>query len=183
MRWRELVQMEVKVAAGAGRHTWNRLRPRGLAMGTALQGKQGRSAGVVVIQDDTSGSVGKSEKEQYAGAIVAAMRQLQPKEIIILDVDTTVRQERRPRDVAELARMLSEGGFKGGGGTDMGAAFAWCHKHDVKPDTLITLTDGQTPWPDATSPAKRALWVLTTPGIRPPAHCGSWVYMPSDEVE
>jgi predicted metal-dependent peptidase len=76
--------------------------------------------------------------------------------------------------------MLTDLGFKGGGSTRMEMGFEWCKEKGINPDTVIILTDGYTPWPEDHAPAKRALWVITTPGVEAPEACGQTIYMPLD---
>lgn len=42
----------------------------------------------------------------------------------------------------------------GGGGTDLRAGFAKALRRSPRPDVIVALTDGQTPWPDARPPCR-----------------------------
>jgi predicted metal-dependent peptidase len=180
VNWRNFVETNVKAAAGRVSTTWRRTKLRAMTVQAVLPGRQDERTGVLVLQNDTSGSVGREEKEQYAGHVVGVMRQLRPKRIIMLDTDHEVQQVREPASLDELKSMLVEHGYKGGGGTSMEAGFDWCKANDITPDCVITLTDGYTSWPRGHAPAKRALWCITTPGIKAPEGCGVSVYMPLD---
>ena len=176
LKYRQFITQEIK-ALGRGWSTWSRLSPSSYATGRALPGKVGKRTGTLVFQCDVSGSVGLQEMMQVAGVAVDATTQLTPKRIIVLDVDARVQQVREPKSPAELRRVLLTG-FKGGGGTDMRKGFEWCRDNLKEKHTVITVTDGGTPWPTDHQPAERALWVITVPGVKAPEAAGVSVYMP-----
>lgn len=178
INWRDVVRTHIRAACGRDRVTWARFRKRSLAMGTVLPGKTGNRAGVVVLQIDTSGSIGPAEMEQWVGALIDIFKQTQPKVLHVLEVDAEVKRDYVIKDATELRGMLSRGDvqkMKGGGGTDMRMAFHWCESKGITPDTLITLTDGYTPFPSAITPAKDAVWAITSPGITAPAGVSVWL--------
>jgi predicted metal-dependent peptidase len=179
IKWRQHFRHEVKASAGRGHSTWNNLSRRSLTLGSAMPGRISKRHGLCVFQADCSGSVDQAEMEQVAGCAVDVMKQVSFERMIVLDTDGAVQQVREPKDAQELHRMLMTG-FKGGGGTKMEAGFEWCKEKKLRPATIITVTDGHTSWPRDMSPAKHALWVITTPGIVAPKEAGTSVYMPLD---
>jgi predicted metal-dependent peptidase len=51
----------------------------------------------------------------------------------------------------------------GGGGTDLRTGFAEAVRSSPRPDVLVALTDGQTPWPEARPPARTVVGLFARP--------------------
>jgi len=58
-------------------------------------------------------------------------------------------------DPKQIEKILA-----GGGGTDMGIGIDAAMKLKQKPDIIIVLTDGQTPWPNRPPKAKTIIGLL-----------------------
>jgi predicted metal-dependent peptidase len=63
-------------------------------------------------------------------------------ELIVLTADVAIHEVARLRGAADLPIV-------GGGGTDLRPALAHLADHRRRPDLVIVLTDGFTPWPEA----------------------------------
>jgi predicted metal-dependent peptidase len=100
---------------------------------------------------DTSGSVSDAElgsallEVASIGRAVGGRRDL----VTVLPCDAAARIV-HPLCRAEGIPLL------GGGGTDMRTGFAAALRTTPRPDVVVILTDGQTPWPD-TQPACRTV--------------------------
>jgi predicted metal-dependent peptidase len=70
---------------------------------------------------------------------------------------------------AQSVRSLATITLQGGGGTDMGAGLAAAAKLRPRPDLVVVLTDGFTPWPAAAPDGIRVIVGLMSPGGRTPA--------------
>ena len=75
--------------------------------------------------------------------------------MLYVDSDVAGMQQFRNGQIA-VHTVKPEGGL----GTDMTAAFRWCTENRIKPDALIVLTDGYTPY--GTAPGYPVLWAMTT---------------------
>jgi predicted metal-dependent peptidase len=73
---------------------------------------------------------------------------------------------------AQLVRSASEITLVGGGGTDLTVGIDAAVQSSPRPDLVVVITDGWTPWPTSTLRTIRALAVLL--GENPPAPPG-WV--------
>lgn len=146
--WRkELAQVlhRTVVRAGQDLHTMARPSRRQSAYKPFIMpGKRSIRPEIAVIVD-TSGSIGDAELSQAVSEVVAIVRANGYNEITVMSVDAdvhTVKKVRRKEDI-QLA---------GGGGTDMGIGLKAASKLKPKPDIVIVLTDGITPWPEKKPP-------------------------------
>ncbi|NUT45921.1 MAG: hypothetical protein HOV94_01190, partial [Saccharothrix sp.] len=51
----------------------------------------------------------------------------------------------------------------GGGGTDLRSGFTQALRANPRPDVIVTLTDGQTPWPDTRPPCRTVVGLFPRP--------------------
>ena len=117
---------------------------------------------VVGVILDTSGSMGTVMVDQGLAEIGAVLK-ASKSEVIFVDVDSRATKPRKIRTAAELR-------IGGGGGTDMREGYKALAEGKAKPDLVICITDGDTPWPDAPIPHTRNIVVLTTTPHSPPPH-------------
>ncbi|MBC9717366.1 hypothetical protein H9Y04_33040 [Streptomyces sp. TRM66268-LWL] len=151
--WRELLGAAIRSAAsapGVGEdYTYGRPARRSASLpGIILPSLRRRPPRVSVVID-TSASV--SDAELGAALIeVAAISQTVGGR---RDLVTVV-----PCDsAAHLVHPLCRGEgipLLGGGGTDLRAGFAKALRAKARPDVIVALTDGQTPWPKERPPAR-----------------------------
>lgn len=147
-QWRELLGAAVRSAtpgAGAGEdYTYGRPSRRSAGLpGVVLPSLRRRPPRVSVIID-TSASVSDAELGSALHEVAAISRAVGGRRdlITVLPCDAS----------AEIAHSLcrSEGiPLIGGGGTDLRTGFAKALRAQAKPDVIVILTDGQTPWPSA----------------------------------
>lgn len=118
----------------------------------------------VAMVVDTSGSMGDDMLGQALGEVNGVLRSLGlgRRDLRVVCCDAQAYEAQRVFDVRAVR-------LAGGGGTDMGAGLAAAAALRPKPDLVIVLTDGHTPWPSAAPPGTRVVVGLmdrtgTTPG-------------------
>ncbi|MFF4800607.1 VWA-like domain-containing protein [Streptomyces sp. NPDC001351] len=146
--WRELLGAAVRSAAsgaGAGEdYSYGRPARRSASLpGVVLPSLRRRPPRVSVIID-TSGSVSDAELGSALLEVAAISRAVGGRR----DLVTVVPCDAAARIAHPLCR--AEGiPLMGGGGTDLRTGFAKALRTRPRPDVVVVLTDGQTPWPDA----------------------------------
>ena len=151
--WRQLLGAAVRAAAsgsGAGDdYDYGRPARRSASLpGVVLPGMRRRPPRVCVVVD-TSGSVSDAELGSALLEVAAISRALGGRRDLVgvlpCDAAATV--------VHTLCR--TEGiPLTGGGGTDLRAGFEAALRSRPRPDVIVALTDGQTPWPPARPPCR-----------------------------
>ncbi|MCX4702843.1 VWA-like domain-containing protein [Streptomyces sp. NBC_01373] len=153
--WRELLAAAIRSAAsgpGAGAdYTYGRPSRRSASVpGAVLPSLRRRPPRVSVIID-TSGSVSDAELGSAILEVAAISRAVGGRR----DLVSVLPCDAAARVVHPLCR--GEGiPLMGGGGTDLRTGFAKALRSRPRPDVVVVLTDGQTPWPD-TRPACRTV--------------------------
>ncbi|GAA3990518.1 VWA-like domain-containing protein [Allokutzneria multivorans] len=153
--WRELLGAAIRTAVsgpGVGEdYTYGRPSRRSAGLpGVVLPSLRRKPPRVRVIVD-TSGSVSDSELGSALVEIAAIVRAVGGRRdlVSVLSCDAA----------AHVTHSLchAEGiPLVGGGGTDLRAGFATALRTSPRPDVVVVLTDGQTPWPEA-QPACRTV--------------------------
>ncbi|MER5893395.1 VWA-like domain-containing protein [Streptomyces sp. NPDC001876] len=153
--WRELLGAAVRSAAsgaGAGEdYTYGRPSRRSAGMpGVVLPSLRRRPPRVSVVID-TSGSVSDTELGSALLEVAAISRAVGGRRdlVSVLPCDASARVV-HPLCRAEGIPLV------GGGGTDLRTGFAKALRTQPRPDVIVVLTDGQTPWPSA-QPACRTV--------------------------
>ncbi|MEO3874820.1 VWA-like domain-containing protein [Nonomuraea sp. B12E4] len=153
--WRELLGAAVRSAAcgpGAGEdYTYGRPSRRSAGLpGVILPSLRRRPPRVSVVID-TSGSVSDAELGSALLEVAAIARALGGRRdlVRVLSCDAAA-QVVQPLCRAEGLSLV------GGGGTDLRTGFAQALRATPRPDVIVILTDGQTPWP-GTRPACRTV--------------------------
>ena len=130
----------------------------------------------VTLVIDTSGSMGRTEISSAVNEAMGIVDTLKTEVDIIncdaISYDTQVIRNRRQKIKLE-----------GGGGTDMGAGIEAAMASPEKPDLIVVLTDGWTPWPD-TKPKSEVFVGLIHPRKHAPPNPPKWartVHIHTDE--
>ncbi|MFJ8578400.1 VWA-like domain-containing protein [Micromonospora sp. NPDC093277] len=151
--WRELLGAAVRSAVsapGLGEdYTYGRPSRRSAgAPGVILPALRRRPPRVCVIID-TSGSVSDAELGSAVLEVAAISRAVGGRRdlVAVLPCDAAA-QVVRPLCRAEDIPLV------GGGGTDLRAGFARALRDRPRPDVIVVLTDGQTPWPTSRPPSR-----------------------------
>ncbi|NEA53636.1 hypothetical protein G3I60_05575 [Streptomyces sp. SID13666] len=151
--WRELLGAAVRSAAsssGAGEdYSYGRPSRRSAGVpGTVLPSLRRRPPRVAVVID-TSGSVSDAELGSALLEVAAISRAVGGRR----DLITVVLCDAAARIVHPLCQ--GEGiPLMGGGGTDLRSGFAKALRAQSRPDVIVVLTDGQTPWPSSRPPCR-----------------------------
>ncbi|MEV6107072.1 VWA-like domain-containing protein [Streptomyces sp. NPDC051940] len=143
--WRALLGAAVRSAAsapGAGEdYSYGRPSRRSTAVKGAVLPSLRRRPPRVSVVIDTSGSVSDSELGSALLEVTAISRAVggRSDQVTVVPCDAAARVA-HPLCRAEGIPLL------GGGGTDLRTGFATALR--TRPDVVVVLTDGQTPWPD-----------------------------------
>ncbi|MFI6339538.1 VWA-like domain-containing protein [Streptomyces sp. NPDC050535] len=161
--WRELLGAAVRSAAsgsGAGEdYTYGRPSRRSAGVPGAVLPSLRRRPPRVCVVIDTSGSVSDAELGSALLEVAAISRAVGGRR----DLITVVPCDASARIAHPLCR--AEGiPLLGGGGTDLRSGFAKALRTGSRPDVIVALTDGQTPWPSTRPPCR------TVVGLFPRRH-------------
>jgi predicted metal-dependent peptidase len=146
--WRALLGAAIRSAAtgsGAGQdYTYGRPSRRSTSLpGVVLPSLRRRPPRVSVVVD-TSGSVSDTELGSALLEVAAITRAVGGRRDLVSVISCDAAAHRvRPICAGEGITLL------GGGGTDLRAGFAAALKARPRPDVVVALTDGQTPWPES----------------------------------
>ncbi|MFH8389687.1 VWA-like domain-containing protein [Streptomyces sp. NPDC018036] len=158
--WRELLGAAVRSAAsgpGAGEdYTYGRPSRRSASLpGVVLPSLRRRPPRVSVVID-TSGSVSDAELGSALLEVSAISRAVGGRR----DLVTVVPCDAAARIAHPLCR--AEGiPLLGGGGTDLRSGFAVALRVRPRPDVVVVLTDGQTPWPAERPPCRTVVGLFS----------------------
>jgi predicted metal-dependent peptidase len=117
----------------------------------------------VALVIDTSGSMSDSMLGQALGEVTGVLRSLgvARRNLRVIACDAQAYQAQQVRDLRAIR-------LAGGGGTDMGAGLDAAAALRPRPDLVIVLTDGYTPWRSAPPPGMRVVVGLMDRGGKTP---------------
>jgi predicted metal-dependent peptidase len=156
VRWEPLLAGAVRRAAGwaNGRtdYTYSRPSRRQSTSPRILLPGMRRPLPSVAVVIDTSGSVDDTLLGQALGEVEGALRGLGVGEssLAVFSCDAAVHQVQR-------VRRASDAQLAGGGGTDMRVGIRAAHQQRPRPDVIVVLTDGWTPWPEQPPPGSAVI--------------------------
>ncbi|BCW95485.1 MAG: VWA-like domain-containing protein [Fimbriimonadales bacterium] len=173
VNWREQLKRVVRGAISEGfgqRLDYSLRRPnRRLSVyhPLYLPSLQGEYRPRVACVVDTSGSISVRELTQALAEVRAVLEQLRVP-ITIIPCDAV------PYEAIQVMRgsdwLKVREGLRGGGGTDMVAGLQAALALTPKPDAVIVLTDGYTPFPTERPKDTVVIWALWQYGDREPPH-------------
>lgn len=160
--WRQLLGAAVRSAAGAAGagedHSYRRPSRRSAAVPGVLLPSLRRMPPRVCVVIDTSGSVSDAELGSALLEVAAISRAVGGRRdlvsVISCDAAAGVAV---PLCRAENIELV------GGGGTDLRSGFARALRSRPRPDVIVALTDGQTPWPSAQPPCRTVVGLFPRP--------------------
>ena len=157
---------------GKDNSTWRRPNRRWLQHDMYLPTTLSESMGCLVVVRDTSGSIDELLASRFMSEVVAMCENVRPSLLHVLDCDTSIKRHLSfaPEQYSAVRDIKD---FKGGGGTDMPAALRYIEKNNLKPEAVIVLTDGFTPWPELVS--FPVLWGITSEGVKAPVGVSIYV--------
>jgi predicted metal-dependent peptidase len=144
--WRRMLRAAVRrgVADVAGRVDFTYRRPsrRAAALPDVVLPSLRQPLPTVAVVIDTSGSMSDDMLSQVLGEVAGLLSSVGVgrNRLHVVCCDAQAYQSQRVLKAREV-RLL------GGGGTDMGAGLAATNELRPRPDLVIVLTDGHTPWP------------------------------------
>jgi len=164
--WRDQLREFVQRTVGIGERTWKRPFKRRLVMapGVYTPGRISETMGELAIVIDTSGSISQDELNTFLSEVDSIVKEVSPRRAAIFWTDSKVAGIDDIDDTTNLLDLSP----KGGGGTDMEAAFPVIEEHILDCEAIIVLTDGYTSFDRANEPQCPVLWTSTTEGISPP---------------
>ncbi|MEU9375312.1 VWA-like domain-containing protein [Streptomyces sp. NPDC048255] len=151
--WRELLGAALRSAvsgSGAGDdYSYGRPSRRSAGVPGAILPSLRRRPPRVCVVIDTSGSVSDAELGSALHEVASISRAVGGRRdlVSVLSCDASA-QAVHPLCRAEGIELI------GGGGTDLRTGFAGALRARPRPDVVVVLTDGQTPWPDARPPCR-----------------------------
>ncbi len=163
--WRELLGAAIRSAASAPgvgeNYTYGRPSRRSASLpGIVLPSLRRRPPRVSIVID-TSGSVSDAELGTALLEVAAITQTLGGRRDLVNVV---------PCDAsAHLVHPLARGAgipLLGGGGTDLRAGFTRALRGGPRPDVIVALTDGQTPWPAQQPPCRTVVGLFPRFGYR-----------------
>ncbi len=141
------VRRAVGYAAGRGEYTYTRLS-RHRTPGIVLPGQR-RPVPRVALVVDTSASVDDALLTRALGEVDGVLRALGGTAVTVYAVDAAAQSISTVRRAVDVR-------LGGGGGTDMRVGLAVASAARPRPEVVVILTDGDTPWP-ASRPAGAAV--------------------------
>ncbi|WP_240810239.1 VWA-like domain-containing protein [Actinomadura sp. WMMA1423] len=160
--WRQLLGAAVRSAAGAPGtgedHSYRRPSRRAAAVPGVLLPSLRRKPPQVCVVIDTSGSVSDAELGSALLEVAAISRAVGGRRdlvsVISCDAAAGVAV---PLCRAENLQLI------GGGGTDLRSGFTRALRSRPRPDVIVALTDGQTPWPAEQPPCRTVVGLFPRP--------------------
>ena len=147
VRWQDVLSAAVRRAAGwangFSEYTYTRPSRRQAAVRHVVLPATRRPLPSVAIVVDTSGSVDDGMLGQALGEVDGAIAGLgvPGHQVSVVACDAAVGATSSVRRAADVR-------LTGGGGTDMRAGIAAAQGLRPRPDVVVVLTDGYTPWPE-----------------------------------
>ena len=145
INWKDALREFVKsVTQGKDQTTWRRLHKRYIASDIIMPSSYDEKVGGIVIGIDTSGSIGTEELTQFLSEVKSICDEVSPEKIDVLYWDTHV-ASRETYQGNELSNLVESTKPAGGGGTEPACVPKYIHKHNIKGECLLMLTDGYIP--------------------------------------
>ena len=151
-------------------YQWLPANRRYLCRGMVMPSRERIGMGLLDIHVDLSGSIGQAELDVFAGEIRGIQEEASPEMTRVIYFDTAVNRV----DLLGPEDRLELNGVRGGGGTDLGAAFRWAEKSGRSPVVTVVLTDLYGPF-DLKVPHAPVSWCVSKGGARGEVPYGSCV--------
>jgi predicted metal-dependent peptidase len=170
--WQQVLQSSVRRAVawthGSVEPTYRRLSRRQAASPRAILPGSQKPVPCVAVVIDTSGSMDDGLLAQAVGEVDGVLSALGNAigAVQVYSCDAAAHSAGRVRRARDLKLI-------GGGGTDLTVGFALALAARPRPEILIVLTDGDTPWPIAQPAGCMVVAAIITRGRAP--SCPPWV--------
>ncbi|MEW1858797.1 VWA-like domain-containing protein [Streptomyces sp. NBC_00669] len=160
--WRQLLGAAVRSAVSApgagGDYSYRRPSRRSAGVPGVLMPSLRRTPPRVCVVIDTSGSVSDAELGSALLEVAAITRAVGGRRdlVSVISCDAAA-------GIAVPICRAENIELVGGGGTDLRSGFAQALRSRVRPDAIVALTDGQTPWPSAPPPCRTVVGLFPRP--------------------
>ena len=158
-----LTRAQATTKRGVSDYSYRHLSRRTPESGVILPGMISAQIEVAIVVD-TSASV-SDQALAHAATEVAAIARIAANSAGPLHLIPCDMAAARPRRIFPNTTILP--GIEGGGGTDMSAGIQASHALRPRPDVIIVITDGETPWPQQ-KPIIPVIVALLDHGWAPP---------------
>ena len=140
--WREVLREFIQsVCAGNDFSTWSRPNRRFVSAGVYMPSGITERVEDLVITMDTSASIRQRELTAFLSEVVEIARMVRPERVRLLYWDTEVVRDELYTG-AEIDSIAKSTKPAGGGGTDVLCVTRYMEENDIKPQAVITFTDG-----------------------------------------
>ncbi|MFF7178067.1 VWA-like domain-containing protein [Streptomyces sp. NPDC008121] len=160
--WRRLLGAAIRSAAGAPgvgeNHSYRRPSRRSAGVPRVILPSLRRTPPRVCVVIDTSGSVSDAELGSALLEVTAISRAVGGRR----DLVSVISCDAAAGVAVPLCRAENID-LVGGGGTDLRSGFARALRSPARPDVIVALTDGQTPWPSAPPPCRTVVGLFPRP--------------------
>ncbi|MGP4013114.1 vWA domain-containing protein [Streptomyces sp. 4N124] len=160
--WRQLLGAAIRSAAGAPgvgeNHSYRRPSRRSASVPGVLLPSLRRTPPRVCVVIDTSGSVSDAELGSALLEVAAISRAVGGRR----DLVSVISCDAAAGVAVPLCRAENIA-LVGGGGTDLRSGFARALRSRHRPDVIVALTDGQTPWPSVQPPCRAIVGLFPRP--------------------
>jgi predicted metal-dependent peptidase len=142
VNWREHVRLLITGKVGNTRETWLRPNRRRLVLNPLvfMPGKTGYGCELVAVWIDNSGSVGQAEYHAFFSEVGGIMNDVRPKRLFVGWCDAKVQRVEWCSSLDEVHNLHYKP-TPGGGGTSFVPPFEYMEEHDIRPETMVYLTD------------------------------------------
>ncbi len=158
--WTDKIDAFFARKVGSGSYDWRRPDRRLISREDPIYapGRSGHAAGTIVVAIDTSGSIAADPGiiDRFFAELSGIVEDLKPRRLLAVWCDAKVHRIDEVEDASDL-RALRAKPVPGWGGTSFVPVFDWVAEHDLSPDALVYLTDGDGSFPD-TQPSYPVLW-------------------------
>ncbi|WP_338486378.1 VWA-like domain-containing protein [Streptomyces sp. SCSIO 75703] len=160
--WQRLLGAAVRSAAGAPgageNHSYGRPSRRSAVLPGVVLPSLRRTPPRVCVVIDTSGSVSDGELGSALLEVAAISRAVGGRR----DLVSVISCDKAAGVAVPLCRA-ERLTLIGGGGTDLRSGFARALRSGPRPDVIVALTDGQTPWPSVPPPCRTVVGLFPRP--------------------
>ena len=155
--WRRVLGAAVRraIAHAAGGDDYAYHRPARRRIPRIVLPAMRRPLVTVAVVVDTSGSMGQAELDAALSEIKGVIRAagLGTGRLLVLACDAQV-------GAASRVHRIDDVRLVGGGGTDMRVGIAAAETSQPRPDVVVVLTDGLTPWPERPGRARLVIALI-----------------------
>lgn len=139
---RSLIRGSLAETMGAVDYSRKRMSRRQSAYGDIIMPALRRPMPNISVVIDTSGSMGDKKVCQCIAEVAGVLKEMGAGGVTIFSVDAAVHEAKKCFSAKNIELF-------GGGGTDMRIGITAALEKKPKPDSIIVLTDGETPWPES----------------------------------